>query len=112
MKGTIISTNKGSKTLLKVLLSADNTSGPIGSGGYTIKREGTFKDGTIIIYFRECDCAPATIFFAFIKGKNIYGNKIAMNIMGILKTNGIFFSAKPNSALPAAIIKFLEKKLK
>ncbi len=112
MTGTKIITKKTSKILLKILLSADNTFGAIGSGGYEVKQEKTLRDDTIIVFFKECDCAPATTFPAFIKDGSIYGNKIAKDIMGILSVNHISFSTKPNTALPSAVISFLKKKLK
>ncbi len=111
-KATAIITEEKQNKLLKIILAADNTFAPMGSGGYEIKNKGIIKrkkSNVIVVYFTECDCAPARTFAAFIDGQTIYARNVDKVIMGLLSRSRISFSAKPDSEVPEYIKAYIIK---
>ncbi len=81
--GKVIVTEKKSHELLKIIFGMDNTSGPIGSGGYRVRRRGVIgrQGKTIIIFFTEYDRVSAKTTPAFIAGGKIYFSIIGWVVM-------------------------------
>lgn len=111
MKGTAIITQQTSEKLVTALLNADNTFGPMGSGGFEIAEIDSVNNAKVI-RLTECDCAPAISYLAFINKGTIYANKIAGVIMGVLNSQSIPFKTKIEVNPPPHISSYLKKKTK
>ncbi len=87
---TIFITKTSSDRLKKLVVSLDNTSGPLGSGGYSVRRHEELDNFFI---FTECDCAPARSFIVGIKEKEIWAVDLAGYLAAALVNVGIEFDA-------------------
>ncbi len=110
-QGNEISASRQSKTLLKLLLAADNKSGHMGSGGHEVNKKGKLKDGTIVLFIKNYDCDPHRIIPVFIKGRSIFANQLPDIVINILRNNEISFFFNANAVLPKAINVYLNKKI-
>ncbi len=105
-KGTVIITEKKAHELLKIIFGMDNTSGPIGSGGYRVRQRGVIgrQGKTIIVFFTEYNRVPAKTTPAFISGGAIYfssiGRVVTQAVVNALTAAKISFKIKPEAKFP------------
>ncbi len=102
---TQITTRWSDRNLVRLIVQQDNTTGPMGSGGYSI-RLASRPDEMVRIEFRQMDCAPAPTHHAFIKDGVIWATHMKEWVLEQLLGNGIGFSCErvPNPS-------FIEEKM-
>lgn len=90
--------------LEKVLLGLDQTFGPMGSGGFGV-RKSTQVEG--LFEFTLQDCAPAHKYAAFLaKDGTIFASSLATYLMSALYEINIWFQAEPVAKRPEEIEKY------
>ncbi|MES2226031.1 MAG: hypothetical protein V4480_04470 [Patescibacteria group bacterium] len=94
-------------SLVLLIKNADNTFGPMGSGGYSIKELPERPDKMTAMELTELDRAPASRYPMFIKGNHIWATRVADWMMALLRKNAIDFSAS-TVPTPPPIEEFLE----
>ncbi|MDB5189064.1 MAG: hypothetical protein JWL82_21 [Parcubacteria group bacterium] len=90
---TLIETSRDRTALKKLLLDADNTFGPMGSGGYEIREHNPLSEA-VAIAFVQLDCLPAPRYFAFIQDGKIWVTHMTSWVVDHLRQRGIDFSSK------------------
>lgn len=106
MVGRAIITKLSERDLRHILQQMDNTFGPLGSGGYSVRE--TREDANVFT-LSELDCAPSRTFLAFIAGGTIYANKAAEIIAGNFTRRGLTFSVQGDVLIPSEICARLER---
>jgi len=111
MKGIVIKPeNISVKRLLQLISGIDNTFGPLGGGGYTVRQGKKIDNGEYFVFlFVELDCAPAHKRPVFMSSTGIiYVNKMAPVIMSVLFKKGFSFSVQSEAELPDGIVSFFK----
>lgn len=91
---TLITTREKDTRLLKLMLDKDNESGPMGSGGYAIKKGKDLADSTVHVTLQQMDCAPAYVYNVFIKDGKIWTLTMHGWVTKLLGEKGINFSSE------------------
>mgnify|MGYP001600399498 FL=1 len=106
MNGRAIITKLSEKDLRHLLRQTDNTFGPLGSGGYSVRE--TREDANVFT-LSELDCAPSRTLLAFIDGGTVYANKAAEIITSTFTRKGLTFRVQGDVLIPPEIRVRLER---
>lgn len=94
--------------LVSIIKDADNTFGPMGSGGFEVRAFKYGYDVTIVVFI-ACDRAPAPAFGAIVKGNMVYSQSATGIVSDILRHCNISYEFQPQAFISSELLHAWER---